>query len=133
VCCPHLLVTPEKGPVPKKSSLIEWLRFFRTSKRKQAKRSALFAPSPRPEGESGHATRTLQTRLQGELDEKDKIQKYSFFNYSLTTKLKMRGIVKKNDQLKQRLEQQQLSPLLRGAGRNGPAARTGGNLLQQAV
>lgn len=34
-----------------------------------------------------------------ELDYKHKIWKYSFFNYSLATELKMRTVVKKNNQL----------------------------------
>lgn len=34
VCCPHLLVTSEKGPVSQKPSLVEWLRAFFNIKEK---------------------------------------------------------------------------------------------------
>lgn len=34
VCCPHLLVTSEKGPVSQKPSLVEWVRAFFNTKEK---------------------------------------------------------------------------------------------------
>lgn len=132
-----MFVTSEKGPVPKKCRV----RIARTLQRKQALRPSLFAPSPQREGWSGHAPGALHTTgpeaNPSKPDYKDKIRKYSFVNYSFATKVKMRTAVKKNNQLNQHLEWQQLLSLPRVTGKEVPVARTGpsspwGCLTQQA-